>query len=1018
MNKTIVAMLVALPFASFGGLFNEYAEKITTGTYSFESPSEIEGWNATNGSIEISGKRAKVGGRSSLWKWNDGGYLLLENPEGLKQACEPYEGGSPEKYERKYVGPGLEGGVKLWLYNATPSKEGKLFLQVGNDASAALDSPRYKFPVNLDFQGWRAVWVHFAQDAKVAGYKGPEAMVAMALVPSSGTSGALNIDWVNFVSCMSLKRHSDYQVTNNKPTHERYDSYTILEYDKGRQLMKPAKLGPAEIKAFSSIRDRLEYLVLGSGAKMDALPKDYQKTLSSFFKKGNEAYEKLNITEQDGVLNGTPLFSGRDEHVSPDSLNLQEVGQNILFPLALEYRVTKNPEVLERAMMLLDFLNDQGFAVGSANGTADHMIRVNSFGLSMLLLQEQLESSDRMERDAAALAWFSMLGSAFSTPEDEGVNTDFIRGTAFPKLISVLLMEDSPEKAGAMVGLVGYFNHVTGIAPGYSDTIKPDYTLYHHRSAYQSAYGVSMLNTMVIIDWLLDGTVYELSGESKTILTNALDAQLKMANTYDLHPGISGRIQTRRALDKHLLPAYAFSALSGDEVDLEKAAVFNRLYKPELNKLNFPSLAYNGTLGTAELMDKVAAAANGKTLAPDEGHYTFPYGAFSTHRRDDWMACVRGWSQYVWDFESGSKHENDLGRYISHGAMFIIPEEGLAGSAQDLDTGYHWGFLPGATTKALPVEETVFKYVATPKYLECKHRNYTDETFCGGVSMAGNGFFSMVMHDTVAPDDERILFDDSFRATKSYFFVDGNIYCLGTGIENTDERFATATTLFQNTVDFEPVFENGTIRDANGNVYVVPGDQKVEIRRGEQKSWGKGGKPSKGANTRAWINHGKAPKDASYEYMVAVNAKQKKPHVPFEVLQKDSVAHVIGHISPVRPVTAYAIFDPASFEGQGIVSAVDTPLLLMAAQNEVALKLAVADPDLRLEKWGHNMSFMPREIVHAEGKAHTATITLAGEWKLSKKIDGVKAKAKRGKTTVQIELQHGFTKELLFKEVK
>jgi len=568
-----------------------------------------------------------------------------------------------------------------------------------------------------------------------------------------------------------------------------------------------------------------------------------------------------------------------------------------------------------------------------------------------------------------------------------------------------------------MKGLLGYYDHVSGFAPGYSDTIKPDYTLYHHRSAYQSAYGVSMLNTMVIIDWLLDGTVYELSSETKDILSAALDAQLKMANTYDLHPGISGRIQSRAALNKLLLPAYAFAALSGLEVDdAEAAAVFNRLYKPELNKLNFPSLAYNGTLGTSELMAKVAAAANGKTIDPDEGHYTFPYGAFSTHRRDDWMACVRGWSQYIWDFESGSKHENDLGRYVSHGALFIIPEEGLVDSAQDLDTGYHWGFLPGATTKALPVEETVFKYIATPKYLECKHRNFTDETFVGGVSMAGNGFFSMVMHDTVSPDDERILFDDSFRATKSYFFVDGNIYCLGTGIENTDERFATATTLFQNTADFEPKLQNGVIRDANGNAYVLIGEPKLEVERGEQKSWAKGGKPSKGANTRAWINHGKAPNGAAYEYMVAVDAKQENPHVPFEVLQKDNVAHVIGHISPARPITAYAVFEPAKFEGQGVISAVDTPLLLMVGQNDVALKLAVADPDLRLEKWGHNMSFMPREIVHAEGKAHTSTITLDGEWKLSHKVEGAKAKAKRGKTTVRIQLQHGLTKELLFKK--
>lgn len=1015
MKKTIVTLLLVQLFASFGYAINEYSEKITTATHTFEDVAVIENWEAVKGAISISDKRAKEGEQSGLWQWDAGGHLILSQPEGLQAACEPYEGGSPEKYERKYVGPGIEGGVKLWLYNETPIQAGTLSLQVGHDAQSALDNPRYKIPVNLNFKGWRAIWVHFEQDAKVEGYKGPDEMNSMALVPSAGTSGSLHIDWMHFVSYMSLKRHSDYQVVNNKPTHERYDSYTILEYDKGLSLLTPAELGQAELDSFELIRKRLEYLVLGTeGADLKSLPTGFQKSLRSFFKKGNTAFDKLEIEQKNGVINGKGIFSSRDEHPVFGALNLQVVGQNILFPLALDYRITGNPVALEKALTLSDFLHDQGFAAGSANGSADHMIRVNSFGLAMLLLQEELEETGRMERDAAALSWYSMLGSVFSTPENEGVNTDFIRGTAFPKLISVLLMQDAPEKAGAMQGLLGYYNHVCAFAPGYSDTIKPDYSLYHHRSAYQSAYGVSMVNTMVIIDWLLDGTSYELSAETKTILRDTLDAQLQMANVHDLPPGVSGRIQTRAALKKLLLPAYAFAALSDHTVsDLDQAAKFNRIYASESVSLDFPGLAYSGTLGTVELMEKVRAAAAERNIGPAAGHYTFPYAAYSTHRRDDWMAGVRGWSQYVWDFESGSKHENDLGRYVSHGAMFIIPEAGLVGSHQDLDTGYHWGFLPGATTKALPVEETVFKYVATEKYLECKHRNYTDETFCGSVKMAGNGFFSMKMHDTVGPDDERILFDDSFRANKSYFFVDNNIYCLGSDIENTDKRYSTATTLFQNTVELDAEFTNGTIRDANGTVYVVSGDQKVVVERGEQASWRKGGKPSKGANTRAWIDHGTAPTDGSYEYMVAVNANEAQPHVPFKVLRQDSVAHIIEHTKSVRPITAYAIFEPEAFEAEGSIAAVDTPLLLMTAENEVALKLAVADPDLRLEKWGHNMSFMPRDITHAEAKKHTATITLAGNWKLSTEVAGVELVAGKGKTQLKVELQHGLTKEIL-----
>ncbi|QHI69323.1 chondroitinase family polysaccharide lyase [Tichowtungia aerotolerans] len=1002
MNRKTAALFLFLPLVSLSSVFNEYADKITTGTYSFENPDPLKGWNAVNGSVGISSKRAKVGDVSALWAWEQGGGLILENPKGLKEACEPYDGGSPEKYERKYVKPGLEGGVKLWVYNEVPS-DSQLFLQVGHDTDSVIINPRYRIPVNLNFKGWRAIWVHFEQDARVEGYAGPEEMNCMALVPGAGTSGALYIDWVNFVSYMSLKRHSDWQVTNNKPTEERYDSYVVLEYDQGLRNLKTASFGEQQKSAFQTLEERYEFLVLGSEQGRSPWLQKFNAQLEKKYRTAHKTFQGLGISQKDGVLNGEPLFAIRDEHALEGSPIYQNLGAPLLFPLALEYRLTGNPKALDQLMTALDYLADQGWAAGSALGTADHRIRVNGYANAVALIRQELEESGRLGRESESLKWFSMLGAAFCTPEGEGVNTDLIRGGAIPKLLAVMLMPDGSEKAGAMSGLVDYFNQVCAFAPGYSDTIKPDYSLYHHRSAYQSAYGVSMLTTMTLIDWMLDGTVYQLSAESKTNLREALKAQLAMASKYDLHPGVSGRIQTRRALNTHLLPAYAFMAgLEGE---------FKRLYEPKWNTLGMPGLTYSGTLGTVEQMARRAGLDVEGVGAPD-GHFTFPYAAYSTHRRDGWMAAVRGWSQYVWDFESGSKSENDLGRYLSHGALFIISEEGFVKSAQDLDTGYHWGFLPGATTKALPVEETVFKYVATPKYLECKHRNYTDETFCGGVNMAGNGFFSMKLHDTVAPDDERILFDDSFRATKSYFFVDDRIYCLGTGIENTDERFSTATTLFQNTTDFEPQLNDGLIRDATGNAYVLIGNPEIEIFRGDQNSYGKGRKPCSGPNVRAWINHGKAPSDASYEYMVAVNGAS--PSVPFEVLQKDSTAHIIDHRSSVRPITAYAVFEPENFKGQGVIAAVDTPLLLMSATNSAALKLAVADPDLRLKKWGHNMSFMPREIVQAEAEPHTASITLAGEWKLQQAVDGVEIIPGGGQTGVRIELQHGLAEELLF----
>jgi chondroitin-sulfate-ABC endolyase/exolyase len=998
------ATLFLVPLATHAGVFNENAENITTGTHSLEETRSIENWQAVKSAVTISHKRAKVGVHSAKWSWKSGGYLILQNPEGLKEACQPYAGGSPEKYERKYVAPGLEGGVKLWLYNDSPIETGKLFIQVGHDADSSVDNPRYKIPVNLNFMGWRAVWIHFEQDARVPEYTGPQEMNCMALVPSIGTSGNLYIDWINFVSYMSLKRHSDHQALNKKPSENRYDSYTVLEYATGLEALSPVSFGKAEKEAFESITERYEFLVLGSAEERDQWMRHFSKSLSSHYKTARRKFDELGILKSNGAITGQPLFAVRDEHASPDGEVYQHLGASLLFPMALEYRLTGNRSVLEKLLTALDFMHDQGWAFGSALGSSDHRIRINGYANAVAIIRKELAESGRLERESSSLTWYSMLGAAFNTPENEGINTDLIRGGALPKLLAVLIMEDGEKKAGAMSGLIEYYNQVCDFAPGYSDTIKPDYSLYHHRSAYQSAYGVSMVTTMVMIDWLLDGTVYELSGKSKEILHNTLEAQLQMANKYDLHPGVSGRIQSRAALNRHLLPAYAFAD--------DMSAQFNRLYAPELNRLGVPGLTYSGTLGTAQQMAKVAKLAGTNMLGPEDGHFTFPYAAYSTHRRDNWMAAVRGWSQYVWDFESGSKHENDLGRYVSHGALFIIPEEGFMGSAQDFDTGYHWGFLPGATTKALPVEETVFQYVVTPKYLECKHRNYTDETFVGGVKLGKNGFFSMKLHDTVAPDDERILFDDSFRATKSYFFVDDNIYCLGTGIENSDERYHTITTLFQNTIDVKlHIKDNGVYRDANGNAYVVPREQTVFVRKAEQDSYrSEKGRllTCSGPNIRAWIDHGKAPVNGSYEYMIAVQPDTDTPEIPFRVLKKDRTAHIVQH----NDLMACAIYDPETFTGKGVIETVDTPLLILCEESAQQLELAVADPDLRLEKWGHNMSFMPGEIVHAEAKPHHATIRLSGKWELLSTAPGVHVTHVGGDTMLKVGLQHGLTREL------
>ena len=51
------------------------------------------------------------------------------------------------------------GGMKVWLYKQTPSSSGNsLTVQFNNDATRVGE-----FQANLNFQGWRAIWVKFEE---------------------------------------------------------------------------------------------------------------------------------------------------------------------------------------------------------------------------------------------------------------------------------------------------------------------------------------------------------------------------------------------------------------------------------------------------------------------------------------------------------------------------------------------------------------------------------------------------------------------------------------------------------------------------------------------------------------------------------------------------------------------------------------------------------------------------------------------------------------------------------------
>ncbi|MDP6042307.1 MAG: polysaccharide lyase family 8 super-sandwich domain-containing protein, partial [Candidatus Latescibacteria bacterium] len=364
-------------------------------------------------------------------------------------------------------------------------------------------------------------------------------------------------------------------------------------------------------------------------------------------------------------------------------------------------------------------------------------------------------------------------------------------------------------------------------------------------------------------------------------------------------------------------------------------------------------IMYLNTPGAVQMMVDFADRGIEPEAAPS-GHWILPYGGLSIHRREGWMVSLKGWSKYVWDFESSGSGENQLGRYLSYGSMLIYAGgDPVSREASGIvQNGWDWSMWPGTTVIRLSHAELNEKI---------DHRNLSDQTFVGGVNLEGqNGVFALKLHDTVH--------DTSFRAAKTVFGFDNVLVCLGSDIRNGDGVHTTVTPLFQTLVSKDratvvngefvqmiPYASEGKtgqrawLMDSAGNGYVVPDGRNLRVQRQVQIP-GDFGKEGGGRDTfeLAWIDHGSAPEHGAYEYALLVQtpseAVQKFAGAPeYEVWQKDQQAHIVHHRG--MNATGYALFDAVAKPVNGPIVGVDLPSLLMTREVDDGILLAATDPD-------------------------------------------------------------------------
>ena len=140
------------------------------------------------------------------------------------------------------------------------------------------------------------------------------------------------------------------------------------------------------------------------------------------------------------------------------------------------------------------------------------------------------------------------------------------------------------------------------------------------------------------------------------------------------------------------------------------------------------------------------------------------------------------------------------------------------------------------------------------------------------------------------------------------------------------------------------------LHDGYDNYYhVVDGTVRSQIVEQESRHE-KTRAVTKGKFSSAWIEHGKAPKNGTYEYMVLIQPSaadlddlQKTP--AYEVLQRDQTAHVV--YDKKTGITAYAVFEAYQPVTDKVIASIPAETMVMyAKETGKGVRLSVCDLSL------------------------------------------------------------------------
>lgn len=867
-------------------------------------------------------------------------------------------------------------GITLWIYNEKPQQDSIRFEFLNKAGEVS-----YWFSYHLQAAGWRACWISFEY---MKGEKNDKNIVAYRLVAPQ-RKGRIFLDRLTFPEKkMNLRTTPDQQLPSNNGLSNRDLWHWCLVWKWEQQSYDTplsSKLTSQQKKDLKTIEQRLTDFL-----EVKKVP---QGQINAAYK----TFEKAAIHPSAAGTGfvGAPIVAPDELDKKKGEMSWNDI-ETMLSGFALDAYYNQNEISRKNYFTVFDYAIDQGFAFGSGMGTNHHYgYQIRKIYTTAWLMRDAIYKHVHRDAYLSTLRFWAALQETrqpCSPTRDELL--DSWHTLLMAKFISAMMFPDAREQEQALGGLSRWLSSSLRYTPGTIGGIKVDGTTFHHGGFYPG-YTTGVLATVGQFIAFTNGTGFELTEDARRHMRSAFIAMRNYCNLYEWGIGISGRHPFGGKMGSDDIEAFANIALSGDlsgqgnTFDRGLAADYLRLVR-------------NGDTPNARFFKKEGI----KPAQAPQGFFVYNYGSAGIFRRADWMVTLKGYTTDVWGSEIYVK-DNRYGRYQSYGSVQIMGKGNPVSRAGSgfVQEGWDWNRLPGTTTIHLP-----FELLDSP--LKGTTMAHSKENFSGSSSLDGkNGMFAMKLmergYENFTPD---------FVARKSVFCFDNRMICMGTGITNSNADYPTETTLFQtkyNGKDSKVGDDNYWLHDGYDNYYhVVDGNVRTQVAEQESRHE-KTRAVTKGTFSSAWIEHGKAPKDGTYEYMVLIQPSDSdldelRKASAYEVLQRDQTAHVV--YDKKTGITAYAAFETYQPESDKLIASIPAETMVMYAKESAkGIRLSICDPNLNIKEKAYTTKEPSRPI--------RKEIRLKGHWTLTNPMENVQLEQQGENTVLSVTCQHGQPVEIL-----